>query len=153
MNDCRLAHLIKEQISSSSLTSSSSTSSSSSSSYGYLKMFTKQLAQKNPIRKPLPFMKPSGYLEIYKKKVNFSKKKVLLPIGCKPPEDKKPALVLLPTPPSQPSPTNGQAAAIYEIHKKSTYRTKSKIPGIGKVIVSMQSLIFVFLFLQKQKQC
>ena len=85
--------------------------------------------------------------------VSFSKKKVLLPIGCKSPEDKKPALVLLPTPPSQPSPTDGQAAAIYEIHKKSTYRTKSKIPGIGKVIVSMQSLIFVFLFLQKQKQC
>ena len=137
MNDRRLAHLMKKQISSSSSTSSSSTSSSSSSSYGYLKMFTKQLAQKNPIRKPLPFMKPSGYLEIYKKKVSFSKKTVLPPIGCKPPEDKKPALVLLPTPPSQPPPTDGQAAAMRSTRKLRTERQqqKSKLPGIGKVIV------------------
>lgn len=135
MNDRRLAHLIKKQISSSS--TSSSSSSSSSSSYGYLKMFTKQLAQKNPIRKPLPFMKPSGYLEIYKRKVSFSKKKVLPPIGCKPTEDKQPTLVLLPTPPSQPPPTDDQSAAMRSTRKARTERRqqKNKISGIGKVLL------------------
>ena len=198
MNDRRLAHLIKKQISS---------SSSSSSSYGYdygddtddhneqqkepmpdkcsgggmqkkedtpltkgqediktlskeksyLEMFAKKLGQNKPVKKPLPFMKPSGYLEIYKKKVSFSKKKVLPPIGCKPPEDKQPALVLMPTPPSQSPPTSGQAAAMRSARKvrMEHQQQKNKIPGIGKVVLYLFVYIhsLILFFLQKQKQC
>ena len=198
MNDRRLAHLIKKQVSS---------SSSSSSSYGYdygdvtddnnelqkepivdesagggvqkkedapstkeqeniktipketsyLEMFTKKLGRSKPVKKPLPFMKPSGYLEIYKKKVSFSKKKVLPPIACKPPEDKQPALVLMPTPPSQSSPSSGQAAAMRSARKvrMEHQQQKNKIPGIGKVVLYVFLYIhsLSYCFLQKQKQC
>ena len=117
MNDRRLAHLIKKQIS----------SSSSSSSYGYDNDNDGDDDEKTG----------GSYLEIYKKKLVFSKKKVLPPIGCKSSEDEQPALVLMPTPPSQPPPTIGQAAALRSTRKARIQhrQQKNKIPGIRKVIL------------------
>ena len=99
----------------------------------FLEMFTKNAHKR--VKKPIPFAKPSGYLEIYKKKANFSKNKVLPPIGSQPPEEKQPAPVLMPTPPSQPPPTNGQSATMRSVRKArmENRQQKYKVSGIGKV--------------------
>ena len=101
----------------------------------YLKMFVKKMVNKIA-RKPLPFTKPSGYLEIYKKKVSFSKKQVLPPIGSKQPEeDKQPTLVVLPTPPSKAPPITGQTAAFRSVRKARMERQQqnSKFSDLGNV--------------------
>ena len=83
----------------------------------YLNMFNEKLGKPKPVKKPVPFSKPSGYLEIYKKKVSFSKKPILPPIGSKPTEDNKPSLILMPTPPSQSRPASSQAASLRSMRK------------------------------------
>ena len=96
----------------------------------YLKIFINKLELTKPAKTPQPFKKPS-YVEIYKKKASFSKKKVLPPIGSKPTEDKQPALVL-PTPP-QSRPASGQAASLRLMRRaRMESKQKNKLPQLER---------------------